>query len=113
MSFLNLTTSLLVLATYCMTITDARSSSLLRAHSVPKNEVGIIHTASQEMEEDTKAAPYHATLIGQVDEVMEDEEAARGMPTEPPDAVVAVSPQPKHVSKGSGVYNYITGEYTL
>mmetsp|Transcript_48940 Transcript_48940/g.78009 ORF Transcript_48940/g.78009 Transcript_48940/m.78009 type:complete len:112 (-) Transcript_48940:104-439(-) len=94
-----------------LAIVDARAVNILRVHSTPKAA-----------DEDTNryAEAWGSKLIGQVDDVMEDIEAERGVQPEPDDIGTHVAiEQPVHLAakktnekKKGGVYNFVTGEYS-
>mmetsp|Transcript_48939 Transcript_48939/g.78008 ORF Transcript_48939/g.78008 Transcript_48939/m.78008 type:complete len:106 (-) Transcript_48939:95-412(-) len=88
-----------------LAIVDARAVNILRVHSTPKAA-----------DEDTNryAEAWGSKLIGQVDDVMEDIEAERGVQPEPlaVDQPVHLAAKKTNEKKKGSVYNFVTGEYS-
>mmetsp|Transcript_38462 Transcript_38462/g.60835 ORF Transcript_38462/g.60835 Transcript_38462/m.60835 type:complete len:106 (-) Transcript_38462:103-420(-) len=104
MAFFRSTLVFLLIASPLVMV-DARAVNILRIHNMPKAA-----------DEDTNryAEAWGSKLIGQVDDVMEDIEAERGVQPEPlaVDQPVHLAAKKTNEKKKGGVYNFVTGEYS-
>mmetsp|Transcript_56542 Transcript_56542/g.89795 ORF Transcript_56542/g.89795 Transcript_56542/m.89795 type:complete len:119 (+) Transcript_56542:92-448(+) len=116
MYFLRIVMPILLGASW-LTISDARAVNLLRVHGTRK-AAGIESSGdSSHANDDRYAEACGSKLIGQVDDVMEDIEAERGVPPEPDDGDEEHKQTHEQLAarasndRRNGVFNYITGSY--